>query len=223
MGVLLEVYDNDGNVRDNIDYVVNKWRHDFEKLYFIEEDNNDDFDCDFYNDIKTSYQELNLNLDLHGTPKTFNENISIDEVIKVVRNARNGKAVNGNIDPLPNEVFKNAVSIKLLHKLFVKLFEFGLTPNIFSKATINPIPKHGQSDPRIPLNYRGISLLSCVGKMYSAILNNRLMDFLEMNEILVEEQNGFRKGRSTVEHVFFQPLPYVRIDLRKENKHFVVS
>ena len=47
-----------------------------------------------------------------------------------------------------------------------------------------------------------ISLLSHVGKMYTALLNNRLTAYLESNNILVEEQNGFRKNRSTTEHIF---------------------
>jgi len=45
-------------------------------------------------------------------------------------------------------------------------------------------------------------LLSCIGKMYSGLLNNQLRYFLEVNEVLSEEQNGFRKGRSTTEHIF---------------------
>ena len=51
------------------------------------------------------------------------------------------------------------------------------------------------------MNYRGISLLSVVAKVFSSILNNRLTDYLENNDILVEEQNGFRKNRSYEDHV----------------------
>ncbi len=58
------------------------------------------------------------------------------------------------------------------------------------------------SDPRVPLNYRGISLLSCVYKLYSAILNNRLAIFFEENDILHDEQNGFRGKRSCLDHIF---------------------
>ena len=54
----------------------------------------------------------------------------------------------------------------------------------------------------LPLNYRGISLLSCVGKIYSGILNNRLSFYLENLCLLSDEQNGFRKGRSSEDHVF---------------------
>ena len=52
------------------------------------------------------------------------------------------------------------------------------------------------------MNYRGVSLLSCISKLYSAFINKRLVTYLENNDILADEQNGFRKGRSCEDHVF---------------------
>ena len=51
-------------------------------------------------------------------------------------------------------------------------------------------------------NYRGITLLSCLGKLFTSILNHRLTEFCEKNLILKEIQAGFRKGYSTSDHVF---------------------
>ena len=51
-------------------------------------------------------------------------------------------------------------------------------------------------------NYRGITLLSCLGKLFTSILNHRLTEFCEQNFILNEIQAGFRKGYSTADHVF---------------------
>jgi hypothetical protein len=67
---------------------------------------------------------------------------------------------------------------------------------------IAPISKDITKDKRIPLNYRGISLLSVVSKLYSAVLNNRLWKHLEDQELLVDEQNGFRSKRSCEDHVY---------------------
>ena len=47
-------------------------------------------------------------------------------------------------------------------------------------------------------NFRGISLLSHVGKVSAKIITNRLSAFCEANDVLPEEQCGFRPGRSTV-------------------------
>ena len=58
------------------------------------------------------------------------------------------------------------------------------------------------SDPRNPLTYRGINLLSCCSKIFGNVLNKRLNTYLELNSHLSDTQNGFRKGRSTEDHVF---------------------
>ena len=77
-----------------------------------------------------------------------------------------------------------------------------IIPSAWSEAIIIPILKSKESDPRIPLNYRGISLLSCISKLYGYILNQRLSTFLNNKKILVDEQNGFRKERSCIDHIF---------------------
>ena len=55
-----------------------------------------------------------------------------------------------------------------------------------------------------PANYRPITctLLSCVGKLFTSILYNRLSTFLEGNSILNETQSGFRKDYSTIDNIF---------------------
>ena len=52
-----------------------------------------------------------------------------------------------------------------------------------------------------PLNYRGITLAPVIYKIYCTILNKRLSQLEEQNEILHDAQNGFRKNRSTVDHI----------------------
>ena len=53
-----------------------------------------------------------------------------------------------------------------------------------------------------PDNYRGITILSCFGKLFTAVLNRRLNDYLESLSLLIEEQAGFRKHYSTADHIF---------------------
>ena len=51
-------------------------------------------------------------------------------------------------------------------------------------------------------DFRGITLLSMLGKLLVGVLNNRLTSFAEKNEILLENQCGFRKGYRTTDHIF---------------------
>ncbi len=113
---------------------------------------------------------------------------------------KNNKAV--GYDNIPNEVLKNPCIINVLCHLFQLCFDSGNVPGEWNKAIINPIPKDLSKDNRVPHNYRGISLLCCISKMYSKILNKRMLNYAEDNNILVDEQNGFRKKRSCTDHTF---------------------
>ena len=52
------------------------------------------------------------------------------------------------------------------------------------------------------INYRPITILSCFGKLFIAVLNLRLTRFLNEHETLAENQAGFRAGYSTCDHIF---------------------
>ncbi len=54
---------------------------------------------------------------------------------------------------------------------------------------------------RLPSSYWGISLLLCFYKIYSSLLHNSVLSFLECDDKLVDEQNGFQHGRSCEDHV----------------------
>ena len=50
-------------------------------------------------------------------------------------------------------------------------------------------------------SYRGITLLSCTCKLFTACLNSRLSLYVN-DDILGREQAGFREGYSTIDHTF---------------------
>ena len=70
----------------------------------------------------------------------------------------------------------------------------GNKPLPFSKSNMISMPK--KVDLSQPLNYRGITLTSIVSKVYNSLLLNRISKHFE--PILRRDQNGFRKGRSTL-------------------------
>ncbi len=69
-----------------------------------------------------------------------------------------------------------------------------------------------------PSNYRGIALLSCLGKPFTSIISSRLEEFVESDDLVCENQSGFRKGYSTLDHSFLlKGLIDLFIVSKKEN------
>ena len=89
----------------------------------------------------------------------------------------------------------------MLHKIIDFAFISGTIPDEWRSGTIVPIPK-GNNDPRDPLSYRPITLISIPCKIYADILNKRLSTWLEANNLLSDCQNGFRKARSCTDHIY---------------------
>ena len=130
----------------------------------------------------------------------FNKNFTICEIGKLVDKSKKNKVP--GLDGIVYDILKNQVAIKVLTYLFNYCFNNNLIPSMWKKSLINPIPKGGASDPRTPLSYRGISLLPVIAKLYTAGLSNRISSYLESNQILVNEQNGFHPDRLCLDHIY---------------------
>jgi hypothetical protein len=76
-----------------------------------------------------------------------------------------------------------------LVKLFNAVFTSGIYPQIWSEGYITTIFK--EENPKLPQNYRGITICNSIGKVFNSILNNRLEHFLIDNNIFHENQIGF--------------------------------
>jgi len=100
-------------------------------------------------------------------------------------------------DGINNELYKHAPK-SFLHKFlnFLNVCRiYGDIPEEWRTAIFIPI--HKQGDRNNPVNYRGISSLNTGYKIYSTIIANRLTAIAEV--LLLEELNGFRKGRSCMD------------------------
>ena len=126
--------------------------------------------------------------------------IMADELTLALRKAKTGKACGS--DAIPVEFYKYGGD--MLHEAILALFNYifhnGAYPEIWSEGIINPIFKAGNMS--IPENYRKITLLSSLGKLFDSILNNRLCfckDVLQKGDPL---QNGFKCGIQTTDNLF---------------------
>ena len=164
--------------------------------------NADCFDDNFKRskiDLKETWERTMLD-PLYEENVTLNQDFSISEVRNVIKRAKKKKAV--GIDRIPNELLKQDPIAQVLTGFFQTCFETGLIPDIWRQALIHPIPKDPKKDKKVPLNYRGISLLSTVSKLYTSLLNKRILDYEELSGNLADEQNGFRPNRNCCDHIF---------------------
>ena len=135
--------------------------------------------------------------------KIFNELdyiIPEKEILKAIKDLKNNKAA--GFDTIINEMLKcgQSVLVKPLSKLFNIILSSGEYPSQWSKGYIHPIHKSGEKDN--PSNYRGIVINSCIGKLFTKILNSRLNKFLAKRNVIPIEQIGFTKKKRTVDHMF---------------------
>ena len=130
----------------------------------------------------------------------LDEPISNIEISKAIAQLKNGKC--GGPDKLINEFFSSGANVltPYICKIFNVLFEIGHFPRSWSLGEIIPLHKKGKLD-NVD-NYRGITLLSTLGKLFSRVLNNRLSEWAEHYNVYIEAQTGFRPGMSTTDNIF---------------------
>ena len=107
------------------------------------------------------------------------------------------------IDQILNEHIKSSINIMLptYTKLLNIVFDTGLLPDSWLLGNIIPIYKN-KGEIRNPENYRPITLLSCLGKLFTAVINNRLNKFSRERHLINDSQAGFRTGFSTADNIF---------------------
>jgi hypothetical protein len=126
--------------------------------------------------------------------------ISIDEIRTAIRDLKDGKSPGP--DSITNEVIKLLPLPWLvgLQSIFNHILHNSDYPSSWAASIIQPIHKSG--DKNNPSNYRGISLINCLGKLFTSIIGNRLRAWAEDCNAIPKEQFGFQKGKCTTDAIF---------------------
>ena len=156
-------------------------------------------------EANSTLQEENINASNSSSSnnkkfESLNKIIDEKEVRFTINNLKHKKSP--GYDRVTNEMLKctNTQGIKLLTKLFNKILKTGNFPQEWNYGLIKLI--HKGNDIYDPNNYRGITLNSCLGKLFCTILYNRLAPIFEQEKIYCKEQGGFRKKHRTTDHIF---------------------
>ena len=130
------------------------------------------------------------------TQHKFNfENININEVLNALEKLKTSKSTGH--DNIPAKLLKDASDAvaPFLVFIFNTSLKHGIFPDDLKTARISPIHKSG--DKKIRGNYRPISILSIIAKLFEKLVCAQLNPFLTENNILSSCQSGFRKNYST--------------------------
>lgn len=92
----------------------------------------------------------------------------------------------------------------------------GRFPDCWKEGLVVPIPKPGGNHQNAD-NYRPITLLSCIGKIYERMINHRLITYLDDHKILNQHQHAFRPGRGTSS--YFSELKEILAESERSETH----
>jgi hypothetical protein len=197
------VYSAGGELLTSTGDVVGRWKEYFE---------------DLLNPTVTSSDE-----EAEAGDSEADSPITQAEVTEVVRKLLGGKAP--GVDEIRPEYLKSldVVGLSWLTRLCNIAWQLGTVPLEWQTGVVVPLFKKG--DRRVCSNYRGITLLSLPGKVYSRVLERRIRPIVEPR--IQEEQCGFRPGRGTLDQLytlhrvlegsweFAQPVHMCFVDLEK--------
>ena len=131
--------------------------------------------------------------------KVFNSPITYKEIKKAIHSSKQSTPGQDNISYL---IYKHLPksSMDFLSEFFNFIWQSGTLPSAWKHAIVTPISKPGK-DPHQLSSYYPISLTSTMCKIMERIIVNRLTWFCEKYNLFNKFQSGFRKNRSTLDHI----------------------
>ena len=128
------------------------------------------------------------------------DNITLEEIKNKINKLKLGKCP--GIYHTTNKLLKTIINevSPILQNIFNNCLKFSHFPSYYKIAKIIMIQKKPNTNKLD--EFRPISLLPTLGKLLESLVCDRINTWIEEKNILNNEQSGFRKNRSTQDHVF---------------------
>ena len=185
----------DNNNKESATINMEQWTEYFNGLHNISL--NVDHDTTFDDQIKNKLATLTQ---VHTENDPSKNSISEGALHEAAKNLKNNKSCIP--DSILNEMIK--VGFKQLSTCISKLcnaiINTEVVPNDWTRGYIVLLHKGGAES--VTSNYRGISITSCLEKLFSAVLCKRLYNAIETNNLISKSQIVFVKGKRTSDHIF---------------------
>lgn len=145
---------------------------------------------------KLPHLPIDVSKEHHSNKTMFFRPVSEEEVEKVIESLDPMKATGADsVDVRSLKLCKQFI-VPVLCKLINQSLYTGEVPEKMKVAKIRPLHKGGSKDSAD--NYRPISVLPSISKVFEIIVNNRLLSYLKSINFLYDHQYGFRESSDTV-------------------------
>ena len=176
------------------------FRNYWQNVFKISEEENESFDKAIEEEVKQCLEENKLQIETLEISNTERRNEDIELVtereirnlIKTFKQRAPGSdgITKYHLDHLPLNIIRNLANI------YNTGLKIGYFPSMWKISQMIFIPKPGKT-PLQHINYRPISLLNILGKLFEKIINNRLTTSLQNLNLTNCRQHGFTKGKGT--------------------------
>ena len=141
--------------------------------------------------------------DFHYLTETRISSVHItnNEILTLIRNLNPNKASGSDgISGMMLSICDESVVLPL-KIIFQNILDTSIYPDMWKLANVTPIFK--KEDKQLVKNYRPISLLPICGKLFEKIVFNSLYNYLNSNNLITNNQSGFRPGDSCTNQLLF--------------------
>ena len=138
----------------------------------------------------------------NGNEHELVANVDTQTLIKLVKFLKRGKAPGP--DTIHNEVLGLGTITSLFHhlpRLFTSSIQLGYIPTAWKIATLRMLLKPDKL-PSLATSYKPTSLISSIMKLFERVIEQRLRSHQEHIGFINKHQSGFRKAKSTDDHLF---------------------
>ena len=119
--------------------------------------------------------------------------VTVNDVEKEIKKLNPNKATTFNTIPFKTLIKTSNISVQFAHKIFNESVETGVYPDNLKLADIAPVFK--KKDPVNKINYRPVSALPSLSKIFEKLLQYQLVNYIENH--LSPHLCGYRKGYSS--------------------------